>query len=475
MTQRAWIGTLAVVLIAGAALADRFKPPGPPVPAADVAAEPGGVWVCPVVKLPGAQGYLHLVNTGRAATRVRIAYIVESGKPLEQAISLGSRRSVTVAAPRQLLTRGAGAIVEYAGGQLTVSRTVFIGGVGTLAAGAASCSRPGGVVQVVPQGSTLRAETQLVLLNPGRSDAVTDIAILVGGQRVRPVSLQGRVVPAGRRLIVRLGDFAFDARSIAASITSQTGRIVADGVVVTPSYVDLVPGQNATRDLVAVASAARGPATFSSIAIGDDDAVITAGVLSEGGRTAYGPLVPALAPNTPQVSTLLADEVPEGAVALSTVSKTAPIAIGSRWAVRATNGRTDSAVSSGAQPANEVVAVIGPPALPGALRLLVANPDVSEAVLGVIVITEAGATEPPRLQDVHLGPGRATTLSFQDLPKTGTVGVVVSSVGARIAAALEAVTTRPGAFAAYAATGVPLLPASPVAVEPDPRQGVPAR
>ena len=273
---------------------------------------------------------------------------------------------------------------------------------------------------------------------------------------------------------MREGDFTFDARAVAAEITAQTGRIVADAAIVTRSYVDLVPGVNATRDLVAMASTARGPAAFSAVAIGDDDAVIDGGVLGADGRTAYAPLLTPLAPNEPQLSSLPADEVPAGAAALSARSKTAAIAIGARWVVRATSGRTDSASTSGVQPGNEVVAVVGTPAVPGALRLLVANPDETEGLINVTVVTESGATVPPRLQGVHLGPGRSATLTFQGLPKAGTVGVIVSSTGARVAAALEALANLPSSFAAYAVSGIPVLPAPLIAVEPDARQGVPA-
>jgi hypothetical protein len=321
----------------------------------------------------------------------------------------------------------------------------------------------------------VRAETQLVLLNPGIADAVVDIALLVGGQKVRPVSLQGRVVPARRRLVVREGDFAFDARSVAASVTARTGRVVTDAIAVTTSYVDLIAGQNATRDLVALASSARGGATFSTVAIGDDDAVIAAGILASGGRTAYGPLIPALPPNEPQVYSLAADEVPAGAIALATVSKTAAIATGSRWVVQATSGRRDSAVASGAQPSHDAVAVLGPPATPGGMRVLVANPDEAEAAIDVTVITESGALQPAELQGYRLGPGRTATLTLRGIPKTGTIGVAISSAGARVAAVLEAVTGLPGSFAAYAATAVPLVLGLPVGIEADSRQGVPAR
>ena len=474
MSRRTAILALAVLAIGGAALADRLKPPAPPVPAGVRPAEPGGVWVCPVVKLPGIGGYIHLLNSGRDAAAVRISFVVDVGNRVEQSLSVPPRRAVSIGTPPGLRSKGAGAIVEYSGGQLTVSRSTYIGTATSISAGAAACSRPGGVVQVVPQGATLRTETQLVLLNPSVADAVVDIALLVGGQKIRPVSLQGRVVPARRRLVIREGDFAFDARSVAAEITAQTGRIVADGVVATGSFVDLIPGVNATRDLVAMASTARGPAAFTAVAIGDDDAVIDAGILAGDGRTSYGPLVTPLQPNDPQLSSLAADEVPAGAAGLSARSKTAAMALGARWVVRASNGRSDFAIISGTQPANEVAAVLGPPAIPGALRLLLANPDDIEGLINVTVVTESGATKTERLQGVHLGPGRATTLTFEGLPKTGTVGVIVTSAGARVAAALEAIAIFPGSFAACAVSGVPMLPAPLVAVEPDARQGVPA-
>jgi hypothetical protein len=161
-------------------------------------------------------------------------------------------------------------------------------------------------------------------------------------------------------------------------------------------------------------------------------------------------------------------------VSLAATSKTSAIALGSRWAVRSSAGKTDSAISSGVLPSNETVAVVGPPATTSALRLLVANPDTTEALLRVLVITESGATAPARIQNVRLGPGRTMTLTFPGLRDKATVGVIVTSTGARVGAVLEAIAAPPASFAAYAVTGVPVLPAPPVAVEPDARQGVPA-
>jgi hypothetical protein len=483
LMRRLWVGVLVVVALSGAGIADRFSKAVPPTPAADRPAEPGGVWVCPVVKVGGAAGYIHLVNTGAQRATVHVTYVPDGRKPLEQALTIASRHAVTVGSPSSIAAQAAGAIVEYAGGDVTVSRTVLMGGIGIvprgagaggLSAGAASCARPGGVLQVVPQGSTLRSETQLVILNPGTADAVVDIALVSNGQEVRPVSLQGRVVPARRRLVIREGDYAFDARAVGAVITADAGRIVADALVIAPGIADLIPGMNATHDLVTLASSARGAAAFSTVAVGEEDAVIEAYVLSAEGRTAYTALATGLAPNAPQVAAAPTDGVPPGAVALIATSKTSAIAIGSRWGVKSSTGKIDSAVSSGVLPSNQVIAVVGPPATTSALRLLIANPDAIEGLLDVLVITESGATAPARLQNIHLGPGRTATLVFPNLAGNATVGVLVTSTGARIAAALEAIAAPTNSFAAYAVTGVPVLAAPPVAVEPDARQGVPA-
>jgi len=470
---RLWIGALVAVTLAGAAVADRLHPPRPPVPVADAPAEPGGVWVCPVVKVAGSGGFIHLVNAGDDRSTIRITYVADGRAPVEQALTLAPQVAGTVGPPRSLLGGGAGAIVEYAGGSVSVSRTALVGVPGGFAAGAAPCAKPGGVIQVVPQGSTLRAETQLILLNPGTADAVVDIALMVNGQALRPVSLQGRVVPAHRRLVVREGDFAFDARAVAAVMTAATGRIVADALVVSGSTAEVVPGVNPTRNLLTVASTARGDATFSTLAIGDDDAVIDARVLSSIGQMTYTPLTTGLAPNTPQVAPMPGQDAPPGAVALSAVSKTSAIAIGARWGV-ASSGRNDVAISSGVQPSRAAVAVVGFPANLGTIRLLVANPDAVEDRLSVTVISESGATQPAALQNVQLPGGHTATLAVPGSTRPGTIGVIVTSVGGRVASALEAIVSNASVYGVYAVTALPVANPLPVAVSADARQGVPA-
>ena len=466
--RRPLLALFLVLVVAGFALVDRFSAAAPPLPAADKPRHAGGVWACPVVKMEGAAGFIHLVNSGPGSSIVRITYVPDGRKPIERAITVAEGRATTIGTPGSLLPVAAGAIVQYAGGTITASRTAFFGG----AAGAAVCSRPGAATVVVPQGSTLKAETQLVLLNPTAADAVVDIALLQqSGEALRPQLLTGRVIPAGSRLVLREGDFAFDLRTVAAMITASTGRVVVDGALIAPATVDIVPGVPAGRDVAAVANNARGEAWFSVVAVGQADAVTTASVLTPQGSTAFGPLVTALAPERPLFSK--ASTPTHGPLALHVVSETSPVTIGARWQIVASNGAADWAVSSGAVPARHVLAVVGSPATPAATRLLITDPDTAEAIVNVTVFTERGPSAPAALQGVHIAPGRAVALGFSGLAPNATIGVEIRSTGGGVVAALESTVTTP-VFAAYAVTAVPVITPPPVAVVSDPRQGVPA-
>lgn len=472
--RRLWIGVVVVIVLAGAAVADRLEPPKSPLPSTDPVDGPGGVWACPVVKGAGSAGWLHLVNTGRDAAQIRISFLPDGRKPIEQSLALGAGRAGTVGTPASIGRDAAGAIVEYAGGEVTVSRTVLLSVHGATGAAAASCARPGTETLVISQGATLRAETQIALLNPTTADALVDVALLVEGQKLEPESLQRRIVPARGRLVLREGDFAFDEPAIAALVVARTGRVVADGVLLAAGLLDIVPAQTVGGELVAVASTARGGVQFAAVAVGDEDAVTQGLFQSTAGQTTFAALTTGIRPNTPTVTAPPAGDTPTGPVALSVRSTTSSIALGARWQVVARSGPIETATSTGVSPARGAVVVLGPPAPSSGMRLLVANPDPEDAFLNVALFTGAGRSAPAPLQGLRLGGGRTTTITLPGSPPDATVGVAVASRGGRIVAALEAVLTLPNLFAAYAVTAVPMSTVPLVAIEPDARQGVPA-
>lgn len=459
-----------VLAIAGAALADRLAPASPHLPATDEPAAPGGAWGCPFVKAAGSPGWIHLANFGDEASRVRLTYLPDRREPVTQAFELGAGRAGTVGTPGAIRAVGAGAIVEYAGGDVVVSRTAFLTANGGTGGAAASCARPGPQNVVVPDGSTLRVETTLVLLNPGTSDAVVDVSLVFDGQELEPESLRGRVVPARGRLTIREGDFAFDEPAVAGVIRARSGRIVAEAILATGGLVDLVPAVGPQRESVALSHTANG-SLFTAVTVGDVEALTDARSLSGAGQGVFEPLAGGLPPNTPRVDGIPENTVPPGPIAIAASSSTAPVALSSRWRVIGRGGVSDQAATSGVVPARRASAVVGPPA--SELRLLIANPADRDATVSIVVVTEAGRSTPAPLQRVPVEAGSTVELRLAGLGGSGSVGVLLEAVGAPIVAAIQAVAVRPS-FGVYAITAVPDLPRPPVAVDPDPRAGVPA-
>lgn len=475
MMRRLTIGLVALVAIAGAAVADRLNPPQAPRPAADRADAPGGVWACPVVKAAGTGGWIHIVNTGRDASRIRVTFLPDGRGPIEQAVTLPPLRVTTLPTPPAITRFNAGAIVEFAGGNVTVSRTLLLGSFGSTGVAGAACSRPGDASLVVAQGATLSTDTQIALLNPNTADALVDVALLIGGEKIEPESLQHRIVPARGRLVLREGDFAFDEPAVSAEIVARSGRVVADGIFLGRGVFDIAAAQPAVPESVVVASTSRGQVFFASVAVGDEDAVTTGTLLSSTGQTGYAPLINGLPPSAPNVDGNATRDVPPGAVALAVTSRTSPIAIGALWQISRRNVGSETAVSTGVSPSNEAVAVLGYPAAPSTMRLLIANPDPREAVVDVTLMTAAGAARPAALQRFRVPAGRTATISVGGSSKQSTVAVLLRATGGRVVAVLEASAAVSGTFSAFAVTAIPVARVPEVAIEPDPIQGVPVQ
>lgn len=475
---RARLAIALVLALAAAAVADAIFPARPSAPRPDRAGSPGGVWGCPFAWAGNGAGWLHLANAGRTPSSVRVTFVQDGSGPVDRRLGIAPGYATTIPVPRTV-KRAAGAIVEFAGGDLVVARSAFFTAAPGVSGGvAASCSRAGPETLVVPQGSTFRAETHLVLLNPGTSDAVVDVSLLVDGLELEPEKLRRRIVRGRSRLVIRVGDFAFDARAVAVVVRSGSGRVVADAVLSSRGAVELIPAIGPGRELVALAGAGGGRGSFASVTFGDEDAIVDARVLSPGGQGAYEPLAGGLAPGTPRLIGLPAESAGVGAVALAVAARGgSPLAPGARWQVPSgTKGAVvfETAVSTGVPPAHRSLAVLGPPADPRGMRLLLANPGERRATVRVTLLTNSGPLAPLQLQSLSLEPGRTAALGLPDVAPTATVGALVESSDGLVVAVLEGKAVRGEGFGAYAVTGVPFLAPARVAVEPDPRAGVPA-
>lgn len=464
---------MVVLALTGAALADRLAPADPPLSPPDAPMDAGGAWACPFVKAAGSPGWLHVANFGSVRSHVRVTYLPDRKPPVSQVFDVGAGRAGTVSTPGSIRGSAAGAIVEYAGGDLSVTRTAFLTANGGTGGAAAPCGKPGAQALVAAQGGTLGLDTQLILLNPGASDALVDMTLIFDGQTLEPESLRGRIVPARGRLVVREGDFAFDERSVAAVIRVRSGRVVADTLLAARGLIELVPAVGAQRETVAIGSSKAGTLLFTAVTVGEVDAVTEGRTLTTTGQGVFEALASGLPPNVPRVSGVPEGTADPGPAAVAVSSSTAPVALGSRWQVIGRGGIIEQAATAGVPPAHRAVAVIGPPALPANLRLFLANPTEQEARVRITVATENGLSNPVALQAVTVSAGHALELSLADVARSGTVGVLITSTGAPVAAVIQAIAFRP-AFGVYAVAAIPETPRPPVAIEPDPRAGVAA-
>lgn len=467
------IGIVVVVALSAAAVADRYAPATLPRPAGAGGASPGVVWACPVVKGANAPGWIHLANAARTASAVHITFIPDGATPVALAVTVEPGRALTVGSP-PAVRQAAGALVETAGGEVVVSRTAFAASSsGRFGGAAATCSRVDTDTTVIPFGSTLQAETLIAVMNPATTDAVVDISIASDGQRLQPETLRGRVVPARKRLLLRAGDFAFDAATIAVVVTARSGRVVAEGLLAHGGFLELIPGGPPVPSLVAIASSSRGPAGFSTVGIGDADAVVEARLLSSTGQAAFEPLASGIPPDTPLVATVPPAAAPAGPLALALESATSPLGVAASWQVAGGRGLTDQAITVGTTPARRSAAVIGLPATPGSVRMLLAVPEAAPAIVDIALLTEAGPLAPAELQGVRIEPGRTAMIGMPAVPATSAIGVLVTSNGSGVAMVLEATATIPDLFGAYGVVGTPSLPQPAPGILIDPRIGIP--
>lgn len=459
--KRAAVALLALAL-AGALAADELSPATPKGRPSIRPAGESGALACPIALTGKGPGFIDLANLGDEPSDVRVAVVPDVGKPVAVPVRVppGSVRSVRM---RGRVRSPAGAIVEHSGGEIIASHSVSVSGdAGGRAA--APCPPARGDLSVVLLGATLRAATSLVMMNPGEGDAVVEISFVAGQDVIRPERLRQRVVRARRRLAIRVQDFVFDRRDVAAVVRMRAGRVVSEGMLSAPGGVEILPASEPAPE-AAVIAGPRDAGLVGILAPGEDGASVDAQFLSaeSGGRA---PGVPAEAPSLRGLR-LATPATPAGSIAYSLRARDrAPIALATRWRARRPSG-TDLVASAGAAPALRWGAVASAPEGEAkVVQVTIANPGSERAT---VTLRKIGVPGPPAATLV-IEPGRVASDILARAP--GTYAVEAMSDRA-VVVSLSGIGARPGVWA-FAMTATPLLEAPRIAVVPDPRGGVPA-
>lgn len=450
--------------VAAAVAADAIKPAPVPVPAGSAARSASGSLACPNLRAPGATGRLYIAAAGEA--QIRVTFAGERGKPVDSVFRMPGGTTKALAIPPAVRGR-ASAIVRYAGGPVAAAHTLALRRTRDAGAGiaAGACARAEGSVAAVTQLRTLRATSVLTVFNPGRGRAAVHVSLNADGRPLFPEAWTRRgagihLPPLGR-VDLRVGDHAFDARRVTAVITATAGRVVTEALVRTQQGATLIGASSPARSLVAASARSGREATFAAGLVGEEDAGLDARFISttEQGRATRLPA--SLAPSeTARISVPQRNEGAAVAYALD-LTVGSPVVAGTTWQ-RVRAGRRDEAAAEAVAAARNWVAV-APGVGNGLARVLVVNPGPGRAEL---TVGFPGNLPPRTLEAGRVLPltiGRGRGVFGFSITASAPVAVFTDVVGS---------SAGGGWTAGYPAT--PLRPGDPVAVNADPRVGVPA-
>lgn len=455
---------LAVVFalgLAGALAVDRLDPASVPTPAQIRVRALGGTLACPWAYAGSGTGTLSLANLGPGDSAVRVTLVPDRGRPVVVQKSM-TPDSVTQVAVHTRVRGPAGAIVEFAGGEVVASHALAFGRDG---AAAGPCLPTGAGTVVVAKGSTAVSSTRIALMNPGAGDAVVDVALVSDGRTRRPEKLRGRLVRARRRLVVDAGDFVFDSGAVTAVVRAEAGRVVAEGLR-TRRFGSieagvLLPAQAPARSAAVVIGEGEEGA-IDVTPIGGADSVLDARVVRARGRGVASDLPTDVRYPGPTSAGITGDRPSAYVVEARGGS---PVVVAAAWLVRS-GSRTDFAGTVAQVPARRWAGVALARRSRSIPRLVIANPGEETARVSVRLFGTGGS----RSVSLPVRAGRLARVSLGRAPGTFAFEIVST---APVVAAVDRQVVASG-FSADALVATPLVAPPPIGVALDPRLGAPA-
>ncbi|MHB8510904.1 MAG: DUF5719 family protein [Actinomycetota bacterium] len=462
------IGVIVLMLIAAAITVDRIQPVHASHPVAVIPEHPGGLLACPFLYAGNGESWMHFANSGTVSSKITMTTVRDKAPPLFKTFSLDAGHAQTIPLDASV-HQPAGAIVEFAGGEVAASRTsTFSSEAHWKGSGAAPCTKAGQRMLVIPSGSTLNAETTVILLNPGTSDANADVSFLSGGDENAPVSLKNIVVPARERTTVRVSDFEFDQKSVSTVVHVHTGVLAADGIESSANGITLSPAVELGSESSGVAPADVAALSADVVSYGDNDTVLDGSIMTEDGATAFANLTQDLVPDSPAQAT---PSIPKASIlgADLGVRQGSPFAADFRWVVRLRNGKSAVASAMMIQPANRMLAVTGDPASGGQSRILIGNPNDSDATVRLEVLTPSGRND-SIFKDRVIRAGGVISIPAGTI--NGTFGVLALGTQPIVMTLSSTIVTKD--VVAFAITGLPEPTGQAAFVREDPRLAIPA-
>jgi hypothetical protein len=242
---------VAAVLV-GLALAARSPgksaPGGPPLAPASLVGAPdaeSSAWYCTGQSTAAGQlapGSVILTNTGTRTVRGTIDGVTDTGATVATAVAVPARRQLVADIPTPKSGTWISDAVTLSGGGVAVSQTLQ----GSSGWAEAPCQSSTSQQWYFPSGVTTGSNALFVsLFNPTSTPDVVDLSFTTSKGVVHPINFQGIVLQAGQMQVESVAPFVQDQGSVATTVSTRTGRLVASELQVLTgngSGLAIVPG-----------------------------------------------------------------------------------------------------------------------------------------------------------------------------------------------------------------------------------------
>ena len=264
------LAVLAAALLAGALLDRAGGPAGSgqpvvetvqPMPVAAPAAALSSSWFCAgatdggTVPMPGK---VVVANDSSQAVTGTVTVVGSSAKPRRVPVSVPAYGVATVAETVPGGSQWVGAIVDLDGGSVGVDQVDH----GPLGRSTTPCATSGSPHWYLPSGQTrVNADEAIILLNPYHSGSVVDLTFTTDQGIEVPQAFQAIYVPPGGLVGVDVGSQLRRRSAIAATVSTQSGSVVAfqtSWVTQAPAGVPLVGTPAASSPLADPAAPSQG-------------------------------------------------------------------------------------------------------------------------------------------------------------------------------------------------------------------------
>jgi hypothetical protein len=215
---------VVVGVLAGLAIAARS--PGTSAPGGPPLAE-SSAWYCTGQSTTAGQlapGSIVLTNTGTRTVKGTIDAVTDTGATVATPVAVAARRQLVPHIPTPASGTWISAAVTLSGGGVAVSQTLQ----GSSGWAEAPCQSSTSQQWYFPSGVTTGTNALFIsLFNPTSTPDVVDLSFTTTAGVVHPINFQGIVLQSGQTQVESVGPFVQDQASIATTVSTRTGRLVA--------------------------------------------------------------------------------------------------------------------------------------------------------------------------------------------------------------------------------------------------------